>query len=108
MVQGRFLLPTRRRWRAEDARSVLARLDASGQRLGEFAARHGLSKQRLYRWREQLRAERPAFVEITAPAASAPIDVVLRSGHVLRVPDGFGAATLRRLVEALDDGGAEC
>jgi transposase-like protein len=108
MLRGRFLLPDRRRWRAEDARSVLARLDASGLALGEFAARYGLSTQRLYRWRVQLRAEKPAFVEISAPRPSAPIEVVLRSGHVLRVPDGFGAAMLRRLVETLDDQGAEC
>lgn len=76
-----------------------------------FAARHGLDAQRLYRWRTQLGAASavtaPAFVEIKR-AASAAIEVVLRSGHVLRVPDGFGEETLRRVVATLESPVASC
>jgi hypothetical protein len=48
------LLPLKRRWTPEDAREVLARLEASGLRLCEFAKREGIDDQRLYRWRAQL------------------------------------------------------
>jgi hypothetical protein len=76
----------------------------------EFAARARVGVQRLYRWRAQLgsgRAERPAFVEIK-PTSSATIEVVLRSGHILRVPEGFGEESLRRLVAVLGERGPRC
>ena len=36
------------------------------------------------------------------PAATLPIEVLLRSGLALRVPDNFDERTLRRLVRVLD------
>jgi hypothetical protein len=61
--------------------------------------------QRLYRWRAQLAAERPAiapaFLEIKQSSGDA-IEVLLRSGHVIRVRDGFGEDALRRVVAVLD------
>lgn len=76
-----------------------------------FATRHGLDAQRLYRWRTQLgggsAATAPAFVEIKRTAIAA-IEVVLRSGHVLRVPDGVGEETLRRVVAALESPAGSC
>lgn len=42
----------------------------------------------------------PSFVEVKQ-TASAAIEVVLRSGHVLRVPTGFGQDTLLRVTAAL-------
>jgi transposase-like protein len=105
-------LVSRRRWTAEDARTILDRVDASGLSLREFAAREGVDSQRLYRWRAQLRSAghltSPAFVEIKASAAVATIEVVLRSGHVVRVRDGFGEDTLRRLVAVLDEPDSQC
>jgi transposase-like protein len=109
LVPGSFLV--RRRWSAADARQVLERLGASGLSVREFATREGLQAQRLYRWRAQLLGARvagsPAFMEIK-PTVPAVIEVVLRSGCVLRVPDGFGEVTLRRLVAALDGPETEC
>ena len=97
-------LPSTRRWNTEDARAVLSQLDASRMGVAEFAARAGIDAQRLYRWRAQLRVTPPAFVEIArAPAAQWPIEIVLRSGRVVRVTDGFGEDALRRLVRALED-----
>jgi hypothetical protein len=81
-------LPGRRRWSAADAGAVLDSLAASGLSVGEFAARGNLNVQRLYRWRAQLGASRgpgPAFIEVRPPA-QASMEVVLRSGRVLRVP----------------------
>jgi hypothetical protein len=93
------------RWSADDARSVLARLDASGLATQEFAAQEGIDRQRLYYWRARLRAAPPAFVEVARTIAStSAIEVVLRSGRVLRVADGFSEETLRRLAQILDDG----
>lgn len=104
-------LSARRRWSAEEARAILKRLDAAGLGVREFAARHGLDAQRLYRWRAQLAAAgqtpAPAFVEINR-SASAAIEVVLRSGHVIRVRDGFGEDALRRVVAVLDAPVAPC
>jgi hypothetical protein len=84
---------------------VLEEVAASGLSLREFAARANLSAQRLYRWRRQLQsspAATPPFVEIR-PTGSAGIEVLLRSGHVLRVGPGFDEETVLRLVRALED-----
>ena len=100
----------RRRWSAEDARQVLEQLAASGLSVREFAAQTSVDAQRLYRWRTQLgpgRAAPSAFIEVR-PAAAATIEVVLRSGHVLRVPEGFGDEALRRLVAVLEDSERRC
>jgi len=104
-------LTARRRWSAKEARAVLKHLDASGMSLREFAARHGLDAHRLYRWRAQVASAVPAtappFVEIER-SPSAALEVVLRSGHVIRVRDGFDDETLRRVVAVLDVPSARC
>jgi hypothetical protein len=108
---ARALVPftVRRRWRAEDARTVLGRLESSGLSVPQFAAREHLEPQRLYRWRAQLGpggTGTPRFIEIQ-PGATV-IEVVLRCGLVVRVPEGFSEATLHRLVAVLEDQGTRC
>jgi transposase-like protein len=106
---SRDSLQLKRRWSPDDARAVLARLGSSRLTVREFAEREGLDRQRLYRWRTQLGPTTPpTFVEIARPARGGAIEVVLRSGHVLRVPSEFDTETVRRLVEILDDGAARC
>jgi hypothetical protein len=105
------------RWSGKEAGAVLDRLDASGLTVAEFATRAKLDAWRLYRWRQKLgrtrvsrrvrRAKQPTFVEIRATAPVA-VEVVLRSGHVLRVPDGFGEEQLRRLIAVLDHSESPC
>src|SRR6266849_1539416 len=104
----------RKRWRAEDAAVVLARLESSGLSVPEFAARERLEPQRLYRWRGQLertpaspRSMVAPFVEIKTKA-TACLEVVLQSGHTLRVPAGFDGDTLLRLVAVLEGGPSRC
>ena len=99
---------TRRRWREEDAATVLAALDASGRSMAEFAKRHGLDMQRLHFWRRRLGTARrpskgraPTFVEVL-PRSSGHVEVVLRSGRTLRAGVSIDSAELRRLVEALE------
>ena len=98
-------LGVRRRWRAAEAEGLLAELESSGLSVSEFAEREGLDAQRLYRWRAQLAttgaARGPAFVEVKAAAATG-LEVVLRSGVVVRVPNGFCEDSVRRLVGLLD------
>jgi Transposase len=94
-----------RRWSLDEARAVLRRLDVSGLAVADFAAQEGLDPKRLYRWRAQLRAAPVSFVEIPrAPAACWPIELVLRSGRILRMANGFEQETLRRLIQALEEG----
>jgi hypothetical protein len=68
-----------------------------------------MSPVRLYRWRARLAgpSKAPAFVEIKSTAVPT-IEVVLRTGHVVRVPNGFDEETLRRLTTVLDGPSARC
>src|SRR5580700_1450477 len=94
----------RRRWTAEVAREALSALAESGLSVSAFAAREGLDAQRLYGWRRRLGPSVVApqsFVEVTS-ATVAPIEVVLRSGHVVRLSSSFDAAALARLLEVLE------
>jgi hypothetical protein len=95
----------RRRWTEDDARGVLAALDASGVSVSAFAEREGVDPQRIYMWRRRLPAVTPAagpaFVELR-PGDIPRVEVVLRSGHVLRVPESFDAEALGRLLEVLE------
>jgi len=54
------------------------------------------------------RSAEPTFVEIAQPISGVGIEVVLRSGHVLRVPAGFEAETVRQLVATLGDEASPC
>lgn len=102
----------------------------SGLTLKEFAAEIGVNANTLAGWRWRLgpkvaqderHAERgvPAFVEVVAAPAGAtrsaarapgiaaasssePLEVVLRSGHRIRVPAQFDPGALRRVLDALE------
>lgn len=95
------------------------RLERSGLSVRTFAAREGLKAGSLSFWKWKLaQGQRPRaapvspikFVELTAapavtvaPAAGAGFEVVLRAGRTVRVPAGFDAAELGRLVVALEE-----
>jgi hypothetical protein len=96
--------------RAEWAGRV-QRLAESGLAVEEFAARERVTKQQLmwWRWRLSRDGDAPArclpFVELKTmeeAKESPPLEVALRSGVIIRVVDGFDAATLLRVVELLD------
>ncbi len=106
------LLPTsyctERRWTDDDARTVLAAQDASGLSVAAFAAREGIDAQRLYFWRRRLgsgvvEASPPAtFIEVRATGGRECVEVVLRSGHVIRAAESIDPAVLRGFVDALE------
>jgi hypothetical protein len=105
----------RKYWNESAARAVLGAWRASGLRLSAFAREQGLSPKRLTRWHQRLE---------TAGAASAPvafhpvqllglpesgraaggadrIEIVLGDGCEIRVPHGFAAEDLSRVLDVL-------
>ncbi len=102
--------------RARQMRQVLARWKRSGLTLREFGQRQGITLSTLTWWRQVFRraGEResgaPAgdavvFTEVPrmAPGPIGPpvLEIVLRSGHVLRVPAGADTESVRRVLQAL-------
>jgi hypothetical protein len=110
MAKSRLLSTSvsRRRWTSADARIVLTAFEDSGLSVVAFAEREGLDPQRVYFWKRRLEAasaDAPlAFVEVM-PRRAEVVEIVLRSGRILRVPDSVDAAVLRQLVEALEERG---
>jgi transposase len=90
----------------------LKRWAKSGASIEAFAAREGLDARRLKWWRWKLRpsvpsaAAEPRFVPVrvvggsarAAGGSGALVEVVLTNGRVLRVPPGFDADELARLL----------
>ncbi len=85
----------------------------------DFCAQEGLSEASFYSWRRELQRRThdattvanaaPVFLPVQvltddAPPSCPPIELVLASGHVLRIQSGFDAATLRALVALLSEG----
>jgi len=113
-------------WHEREARVVVAAWEASGESLGAFARRHGLGESRLDHWRRRLRVQAAnevegargteAFLPVKivehvgeglrelrgGPGGAGAIEVVVRGGRVIRVPDGFEPSTLARLVQTLE------
>jgi len=103
--------------RARQMRRVLAHWQRSGLRLREFAEQRGIPLSTLSWWRQVFRragdedgngvaAEPPVvFTEVPLPTnvarASAVLEIVLPSGHLVRVPTGADTDTLQRVLQAL-------
>jgi transposase-like protein len=97
---------TNRRWTSDEARTVLAAQASSGLSIVAFAAREGIVPQRLYFWRRRAEAgaveAAPAFIEVRRAAERERVEIVLRSGHIVRVAESIEVGALRRLVDALE------
>ena len=120
-----FSYKGRRRWTVVDARAVLEALSRSGMSMSVFAQREGLDVQRLRRWARRLElapAPRPApargegtgtsapprFLEVPRLASPELVEVVLRSGLVVRASASIEPDVLRHLVDALDEERQSC
>lgn len=99
-------------WSVAQARETLEQVAASGLSVGEYALRHGVDADRLYRWRRRFAGEReevravpvaaaPIIELRTAPRRAEPVEIVLASGVTLRVSEAIEASALARLVAAL-------
>lgn len=111
-------------WREADARPVVNAWERSGEPLWRFAATRGLKVARLARWASRLgsravrgRGRRCAGaaplklrfhpVDLIGHAAAretTAIEVVLVDGRRVRVPAGFAADDLERVLQVLEDG----
>lgn len=99
-------------WRAADARVVVEAWRRSGEPVSEFAGRYGIHPGRLRRWAGQL--EEPVRFhpvrlvgrEEHRRRSGEAIEVVLGDGCSVRVPPGFAAEDLERVLSVLARGPA--
>jgi hypothetical protein len=96
--------------RAQEMRRVLALWQRSGLRLREFSEQRGIALSTLRWWRRVFRAAGAAtptveFTEVptpvSVPRSPAVLEIVLASGHLIRVPAGADRATLQQVLAAL-------
>ena len=99
-----------RYWQAEDARVVVEAWKESGERLTAFARRHDIKPRRLSEWATRLEAssEEISFHPVRVVQAASeeraqrdPIEIVLGEGCSVRVPAGFAAQDLERVLGVL-------
>ena len=102
-----------RYWQVEDARVMVEAWKESGERLTAFARQHGLKPRRLREWARRLEASseaitfHPVRVVETSSGERAerdPIEIVLGEGCSVRVPPGFAAPDLERVLGVLGVG----
>ena len=116
--------PERRRcWTSEQKLRIVGESLAAGANVAAVARRHDVHPNLIYGWRRQMRngvlsaspADGVQFVPVTVAAArnasraaaagfgSEPaIEVVLRNGRMLRVPDGVAPTRAAALADALE------
>src|SRR5215475_3330004 len=106
--------------RARQMRRVLVRWQRSGLTLREFGQQRGIPLSTLTWWRQVFRragepvdaapksapaSDAVGFTEVrrsTAVSTTPPVlEIILRSGHVLRVPAGADIDTLQRVLQVL-------
>jgi transposase len=119
---------TRRSWRREQKRAIVAEIEATGASVSEVARRHGIHSSQLFRWRREFGApastgEAPpaaTFVRVVVepyrqrvplqsppPPASAAknssfIEIMIAQGRVVRVGSDVDTAALVRIIDALE------
>jgi hypothetical protein len=85
----------------------------------QFCLNEGISKANFFKWKRRLSQEKPAthtLVPIaltpsqtaprtssTAAAASAAIELVMSSGHLLRLPTDYSPQQIAQLVVAIEE-----
>jgi transposase len=121
----------RRRWTEAEKVRIVEESLAGEASVAEVARRHDVHPNLLHRWRHQARAEtvvgargsvmiagggfsrvmvasddgQPGTPQSHAGAGAAVIDVVLRNGRVLRVPDDAATMRVAALAAALEGSG---
>ncbi len=100
----------RRYWREADARVVVGAWQRGGRSLASFAQEHGVEAARVARWAARLRAAEGSvrFHPVRVIGVSRrdggaePLEVVLGNGRRVRVPAGFVAEDLQRVLDVLE------
>jgi hypothetical protein len=97
-------------WSELEARSVLSAWRSSGVSIERFATARGIVPQRIRWWKKKLGASAPSRkatallpVRVVASESSrgTPIQVILPSGHIVRVGRGFDEDTFARVMAIL-------
>ena len=108
-----------RRWSLAQGREALDGWRDSGLPMAAYARRSGIPVWRLIWWRKRLAqpatdhnsAARTQFLPVTIRQAEtsrtldnsgATIDILLGDDRLVRISDGFNAATLARIIETLE------
>jgi transposase len=112
----------RRRWSTAEKQRLVADSVSSGLSVAEFARRHDVHPNLLHAWRRQAKvgalsalpdagarlvavtiaAERPAAHPARDDGGGAAIEVVLRNGRLLRVPERASSRRVAQLADALE------
>jgi hypothetical protein len=103
-----------RYWREAEARVLVEAWRRSGETLTRFARRHGVQRRRLARWVDRLegapgkavRFHRVRLVDYRQvdperDRSGAAIEIQFGGGRLVRVPHGFEADELRRVLAVL-------
>lgn len=117
-----FSGPSKRRiYKAEEKARIVAESFACGESVCSVARRHGLMASQLFAWRKNARRQREdsrlgaqsvefpglkpaAFVdERQFSTQAAPIEITIGPA-IVRVPQGFDAATLKVVLQTLNAG----
>jgi transposase len=111
----------RRRWTVEEKLRIVAEAAEPGAQIGDVAARHDVYPGLLFTWRRQVRkgmlTERRAPLFLPVEMVSAPdlprpseqiepstprrIEIELNDGCRIKIDEGVGLASLRRVLTAL-------
>src|SRR4029077_15690897 len=79
----------RRRWSAEEKRSIVAEAFALGASVCEVARRRDVVAGQIYRWRNELRSAAAGFAEVVvAPEPSPPSERARTDAPVLEIEFG--------------------
>ena len=85
---------------------LIAKQEASGQKVRPFCRERGIGEHSFYQWRKRL-SEKPmvrfAVLETRMPRPEAPttLELILNRGERLRICPGVDAATLRLVLDAV-------
>lgn len=99
-------------WSELEARAVLSAWRSSGVSIERFAAARGIVAQRIRWWKKKLEGTAASSRKSTAllpvrvigtcePSRGAPVQVILPSGHIVRVGRGFDEDTFSRVMAIL-------
>src|SRR5215831_8867317 len=106
----------KRRWSEAEARLVVSASQASGKSVLSFAREYGLQPSGIWRWSARLQEESTGGMRFHPVRRVEPepldprpgtIEVVLLNGRRVRIPPGFVAEDLVRVLEVLE-GGVSC
>lgn len=99
-------------WRAAEGRTMVEAWRRSGEPLGRFASRHGVDRRRVAWWASRLEGSEPQAVRFHpvrlaggGTGDGGAIELEIGSGWRLRLPRGFDAEELRRVLAVLVEAG---